>query len=253
MDKFITLIIDYDSSYSRILLLFKQLIKASIPFWYLHKQGKIRLRIQPEYRIHVENHLFSLDLDYIEINYEPEDKLFGGNLAIPFVHSIFCDIALVSTYINSNDRINGKLQLDNDIARLHFINKIVEMFRFDSFEEWDVWNKVCQHRVIDVKKYRTALLSKTYEVFQAISFSDYEISLYSEKNVAEALLRLQANIKNLKDLSQSSILERGIRGVGSSIVIFSFNIMAVSSSKQAGFSHIIKYLKHPDLRRELEM
>ena len=126
---------------------------------------------------------------------------------------------------------------------------MLQYSHFDDFETWDIWNKVCSHRQIDVKKYGEILMSKLYDVYCAISSKEFDILILDADNTICYGEDIKLQCDGLSKLAYSSLLSRGIRGVISSVIIFSFNMMGISAQKQCGFAHIMRILTSPDFRR----
>ena len=250
VNNIVTLIVEYDQ-YEDVLAFFSELQSAKLKFWYLHKSGNIRLRISKSDVLHVSEKLKPYHLEAVETLYEPEVFLFGGINSIDYIHELFCDIAGISIrtklFCDKNMRQKG---FDKCIC-LHFINQMLQFCNFDDFEEWDVWNKVCEHRQLDINKYGIILLSKLYDVQQAISNDMFDLSLHESTNVSSYYDHARLMCNKLIDLSYSTQLTRGIRGIFSTIIIFGFNMMGLSAPQQCGFSHIMRVLTNPDFRRGL--
>lgn len=250
MDSYVTIEIEYDR-YEQLMVLLSRLSDLNYKFWFMHKQGKLRLRVLDMYADEIEEKIRGYSLNAKRTLYEPEVFLFGGAESINCVHELFCDIARISIRIKQLSTMNPNQQGLNICLCLHSINKMLSYCRFDNFEEWDVWNKVCEHRQIDVTKFSKILLSKLYDVHCAINDTQFDLTLCDAEQTVFIFNDIKRQCEFLVALSHSTQLTRGVRSILSSVIIFSLNMMNIPAQKQCGFVHIMRILTNPDFRREL--
>lgn len=245
----VTILISYKDAYEKI---FNDLLDLNILFWFMHKKGKVRLRVYEDELELVKKIIEEKESTYTVIAYEPEVNIFGGENLIGKIHLLLCSIATWILEVQRNERLAECNESDLDAIYLRFINHLVSCFELDDFETWDVWCKVVSHRRIDLKKYRGIILSKMFDVYSGVYEVD-RINQVESQNETVALERMEQIIKDICMIYYSEKCERGIRGIISSIIIFTFNMMKESSGKQAGFSHIMYMLNNPDIRRVIDL
>lgn len=230
--------------------IFDYLCSNRIQFWYMHKNNSIRLRI-PKYSYDiVADFLNSHNLEFARSVYEPEINLFGGEKSIDIIHNILCDSA---TFFWQAQKYNCFGTGEYYCTCLYFLNYMLDCCGFDQFEMWDVWNKVCYFREIDLKTSNKILLSKLYDVYCAISDEKYSLRKFSNIIIMNSLSDIKANCKELKEKSFQNEFSRGVRGIMSSVLIFDMNMAGMSGQLQCAFSNILRFLKNPDFRKELEL
>ncbi len=249
MDEFKSLIIDY-YDYNDIIIFLNELVCKKIQFWFMDKQGRIRLRTPLVYFETVRFQAKSYGLEYMETTYEPEEYLFVGHESVKITTNILCDIASIASRVRFLSYKNDTKSTIVECYYLFLFNKMLQYGHFDEFETWDIWNKVCEHRGIDLKKNGKIIVSKIYDVYYAITSPEFDVATL-DADIEYHLHDIQTQCDSLFKLAHSDIMSRGVRGVYSSIIIFSYNIMGFSAQKQCGFANIMRILTNPDFRRNI--
>ncbi len=249
MPSFLTTVIEY-ADYNEIVKLLDELHNCKIRFWFMHKQGKIRLRTLDIDVKQVEKKVSQCNLIATQTLYEAETYLFGGEKSIVYVHELLCDIGGIASRIKSLAKGCSQSGFDKCLC-LHFVNQMIGYCQFDDFEEWDVWNKVCEQRRIDVKEYGEIILSKLYDVQQSVSCEQFNLEVIDNEQTAFYFSDIKRQCRKIVALAYCAKMTRGVRSIFSTVIIFAFNMMSISAQQQCGFAHIMRALTNPDFRREI--
>lgn len=198
-------------------------------FWYMYKSGGIRLRIQTEQHNHIQELLNIEGIEYFCQVYEPEINIFGGEQSIEIVHQIFTKL----------NRLLYNQKIDTLEKKFILILFIVEGFKLDSFEKWDVWRKLKKFRKmeIDSEEILLKLLPTFYRLHRILK---------EKKAKIEDDELLIAKIDELRSLQEEGSLTRGIRGIYSSLVIFFMNMIGLGAKEQVALVNAMNVINHPD-------
>jgi thiopeptide-type bacteriocin biosynthesis protein len=183
-----------------------------------------------------------------ELIYEPETALFGGPWAMELVHEFFHhDSLFTMAWMGLPQQENGGLSHHqvSVIMLLHFLRSA----GLDAFEQWDVWTKVYKLRPGNVEELALAWEAQQ-EGFRLLMYVDPKV-------VQDAVAAKGSKILNdyyegvgsvgarLWEGNRTGRLERGLRHVVATNVVFHWNRFLFSGNEQVMMAYFLSKAAAP--------
>jgi thiopeptide-type bacteriocin biosynthesis protein len=215
-------------------------------WWFLRKYPHWRLRVRTSDHLAVETLLDDLVTAGTITGwqpgiYEPETAAFGGEVAMPIVHDLFCaDSRGVLAYARQHSPALGRRELS-----LMLIRAMLQRAGLDWFETGDVFDRVAQMRPTPADHDTPGIDALAVKMRPVLAIDiTTDIPLFTPGGpLASATPWLTAFIRAGKLLGEAAAanrLDRGLRATIAQIVIFHWNRLGLSAQAQAILAHAAK-------------
>lgn len=185
----------------------------------------------------------------LRLCYEPEMALFGGPWGLEQIHDLFhhdSRFALAWEALSDEERRGLSIHQISPIMLRHFLSSA----GLDEFECWDVWNQVWQLRQYGDQAELAALWERDREAFALLlgvdvaALSD-QLGSAARKVLREYTAGLRQVGSALGEGQRQGLLERGLRRILATSILFHWNRIQVGADAQAVLAYFMRKATAP--------